>query len=337
MLTGRQMEMHSGDDFTQAFDYASGCTMERFQNPLWPVTEKLTAAKFRKALATVRAFGKDIVAKAKADREAEQLPEGRGRRDEGKLDQISGSLIRSLLDSVEDDKVVADAALNYLSAGMRLSRESRHQRLTCPGRDTTAQALTWTFYMLMRHPSATEQIRRETRRALGDQDALLSLEELDPTLFTPTAMPYTMAVFCEVLRLYPPVPFQMKQCGGIEMLPDGTYLPRLSIVVWCLWAMNRSRRTWGEDAESFRPERWLRGGKLLVKSPSEYPVFNGGARTCLGKKMAEAVAVQVIVTMTWLFDFVPAGGGDGGDGERVSKSSLTLPMEGGLPCRVRVR
>jgi cytochrome P450 len=178
----------------------------------------------------------------------------------------------------------------------------------------------------------TEKIRQEVQQALEQQDATLSLPDLDSTVFTPMSMPYTMAVFCEVLRLYPPVPIQMKQCSEEETLPDGTRLPKLSLVIWCLWAMNRSKRTWGVDAESFRPERWLRDGKLVNKSPSEYPVFNGGPRTCLGKKMAEAVAVQVIATMAWLFDFILVD-----DKERVSKPSLTLPMEGGLPCHVKTR
>ena len=184
----------------------------------------------------------------------------------------------------------------------------------------------------MKHRYVTGKIRQEVQRLLEDHDAPLSMAGFDPTLFTPASMPYTMAVFCEVLRLYPPVPFQMKQCSGAETLPDGTALPEGSIVVWCLWAMNRSKLTWGEDAEAFRPERWLQDGRLVTKSQSEYPVFNGGPRTCLGKKMAEAVAVQVIATMAWLFDFMPAD-----DVERVSKSSLTLPMEGGLPCFVKAR
>src|SRR6187551_1204801 len=115
MTDGRQMEMHSDDAFTQAFDYASGCTMERFQNPLWPLTERLGAAKFQKALSTVKEFGQTIVAKAVADRKAEMLRGGPS-SDDAQLDQISGSLIRSLLDSVGDEKIVADAALNYLSA-----------------------------------------------------------------------------------------------------------------------------------------------------------------------------------------------------------------------------
>lgn len=105
--------------------------------------------------------------------------------------------------------------------------------------------------------------------------------------------------------------------------------------------MNRSQETWGPDADHFRPERWLVApvtgpdGNVIGsnKSAAEFPVFNGGARLCLGKKMAELVAVQVIASVVWSLDFVPAYEGT----ERRSKSSLTLPMEGGLPVFVKVR
>lgn len=101
--------------------------------------------------------------------------------------------------------------------------------------------------------------------------------------------------------------------------------------------MNRSQQIWGEDADSFRPERWLLGGGggggILTKSAAEFPVFNGGARLCLGKTMATLIAVQTIAAVVWTFDFVPAYEGR----ERRSKSSLTLPMEGGLPVFVKVR
>jgi cytochrome P450 len=158
-------------------------------------------------------------------------------------------------------------------------------------------------------------------------------------------MPYTLAVFNEALRLYPPIPFEIRQAQYPITLPDGTFLPKDSVVVWCLFATNRSKVTWGEDAEVFRPDRWLTsepaggdGGvkerlRLVQKSASEFPVFNGGSRTCLGRKMAELIAMQVIASMTWTFDFVPAYEGL----ERSSKSSLTLPMEGGLPVLVKAR
>jgi cytochrome P450 len=183
----------------------------------------------------------------------------------------------------------------------------------------------------MKHRYISGKVRNEVQQILASASVESSEEPLDSTIFSPPAMPYTMAVFYESLRLYPPIPFEIKQVTAPTTLPDGTHLPATSVVLWCPWAMNRSRLTWGGDADSFRPERWLVDGKLINKSASEFSVFNGGPRTCLGKKMAELIAVQVIATMAWLFDFMPVVE------ERVSKSSLTLPMDGGLPCLVRIR
>lgn len=306
------MEMHADDEFTMAFDHASGVTAERFQNPLWFVTELFTGARFRKSLATVKSFGERIVRSAIEDRR-----KGKHAASESKLDEVSGTLIQSFLDTISNEEFVAEAALNYLSAG----------------RDTVAQALTWTMMLLMHSRSATGKVREEVQQLVqslkgsnGGDGTALSIN------FTPIALPYTMAVFYESLRLYPPIPFEIKQCEQATTLPDGTFLPAKSVLVYCPWAMNRSHISWGDDADEFRPERWLVDGKLMAKSASEFPVFNGGARTCLGKKMAELMAAQVIATMILTFDFMPAY-----STKRVSKSSLTLPMEGGLPCYVKTR
>lgn len=346
------MEMHSGDDFTAAFEHASGCTTERFQNPLWFVTELITGARFRKSLQTVQSVGQTIVEKALQNRPPAPVPvvDEKFRGVTAKMDRISGSLIYSLIDALgEDKKLVADAALNYLSAG----------------RDTVAQALTWTMYLLMQHESVKSQILEEALEiraglatdntktpASASQHEWLAQpddgEHDDSTntseIFTPTTVPYAMAVFYESLRLYPPIPFEIKQCTRPATLPDGTELPQGAIVFWSPWSMNRSRDIWGSDADTFRPERWLMqegddqsGSKRLVlktRSAAEFPVFNGGQRLCLGKRMAELMAAQIIPTLVEKFDFVPAF--DLRE-KRISGSSLTLPMQGGLPCTVVLR
>lgn len=313
------MEMHADDDFTVAFDYASGATTERFQNPLWFVKEHFTGSKFREALHTIRTFGYKIVDNAANSNTKKQGDHTPGLTPD-RLDEVSGSLIQSLLEVFGDNReIVSDSALNYLSAG----------------RDTVAQALTWCIYLLMQHEFIIDEIRNEVRTLLDNtQEPLLSSDNkgsINSSILTPSSLPYTMATFYETLRLYPPIPFEIKQCEKSTTLPDGTFLPEKSIVFWCTWAMNRSKINWGDDADSFRPERWLtEDGKLITKSAAEFPVFNGGPRLCLGKRMAEILAAQVIPTMVLMFDFTPAYGG-----ERVSKSSLTLPMKGGLPCLVK--
>ncbi|TVY86217.1 Cytochrome P450 [Lachnellula willkommii] len=316
------MEMHHSDTFTAAFDYASGATAERFQNPLWKITELFFGRKLRKSIAQVKAFGSEIVAKAVWAKQSKK-PVNNVNTKSGSantVEGISGSLIHSLLDTIDDHSVVADAALNYLTAG----------------RDTTAQALTWLFYCLMGHPDATKALRTEVdnvaKATLGIENTSLDLHRIDTALFQPSTLPYTMAAFYEALRLYPPVPFEFKQCMKATTLPDGTFLPKDTVLLWCTWAMNRSRLTWGKNANEFRPERWLDNGNLITKTAFEFPVFNGGPRICLGKKMAESVAVQVIATFVLNFDFEALD-----NNERFSKDSLTLPMEGGLPCHVKIR
>jgi cytochrome P450 len=306
------MNMHADDSFSRSFEYASGATGERVQNPLWQITELFLGRQFRESIAEVKKFGDSIVASAVKARELQKY-DGNEHRSSG-ISAVSGSLINSLLNSIPDHKLVADAALNYLSAG----------------RDTTAQALTWTFYLLMRNPKVVDRLRQEFESlSTTTADGISSLES---SALRPAALPYTMAVFYETLRLYPPVPVELKQCELATTLPDGTFLPKSAVVVWCIWAMNRSKLIWGEDADLFLPERWIEDRKLITRSAYEFPVFNGGPRTCLGKKMAECMAVMVIARLIWAFEFEALD-----DKERISRNSLTLPMEGGLPCLVRNR
>jgi cytochrome P450 len=334
------MKISATSPFSRAFDYASDRTGRRFQNPLYFISELVTGSKFRSSLAEVKRFGQAIVSNARARRrESEQA--------RPISDATFGSLVDSLMDAFDDDPTLtADAALNFLSAG----------------RDTTAQSLTWTFYSLMRHPPELATLREEIDSTFSSAFPNPSNQEtpsipplkLSVADLQPTNLPRTMSIFNESLRLHPPVPFEIKQCQVDLTLPDHTFLPKGSIIIWCIWSMNRSRETWGDDSDIFRPERWLTSPttdlntsseeraavKLITKSAFEFPVFNGGPRSCLGKKMAELMACWVLVQMWREFDFEEIFDevGEGGrTEERRSQNSLTLPMEGGLPCHVRLR
>jgi cytochrome P450 len=338
------MDISATSPFSCAFDYASDRTGRRFQNPLYFITELVTGSKFRSSLTEVKRFGQEIVSNARARRSERKQTKSTS-------EPTFGSLVDSLMDAFDDDpNLTADAALNFLSAG----------------RDTTAQSLTWTCYSLMRHPSALATLREEidsTFSSSASPDLSTQETPANPLLklsvadLQPTNLPHTMSIFNESLRLYPPVPFEIKQCQVNTTLPDHTFLPKGSIIIWCIWAMNRSRETWGHDSASFRPERWLTPtsdpctdeerttARPITKSAFEFPVFNGGPRSCLGKKMAELMACWVLVQMSRefefkeIFDAVGAMGGNEGAGkaERRSQNSLTLPMDGGLPCYVRLR
>ena len=101
--------------FSRSFDFASGATGERFQNPFWKLKEAFFGIQFRKAVFDVKSFGNGIVSAAIKKR---QTKNGLRNRDTIKEYPPKNNLIDSLLDHIDDHQTVADAAMNYLSAGV---------------------------------------------------------------------------------------------------------------------------------------------------------------------------------------------------------------------------
>lgn len=101
--------------FSKSFDFASGATGERFQNPFWKLKEFVFGTRFRRAVSEVKNFGDQIVAATVHKRETAAAAASLKR-----MDPLQNNLINSLLDHIQDRRVVADAAMNYLSAGMML-------------------------------------------------------------------------------------------------------------------------------------------------------------------------------------------------------------------------
>ncbi|KAL8866755.1 MAG: hypothetical protein Q9198_008770 [Flavoplaca austrocitrina] len=318
------MDIPAALPFSEAFDLASGAIGDRFQNPFWQIKEFVFGAPLRRAFFEVKHFGDNIVSSTVEKRARSNLTKDQSVKE---VDPLQDNLINSLLDHIPDHRIVADAAMNYLSAG----------------RDTTAQSLTWTLYLLLRHPCHVESLLAEVARNFPLASQSSSLHGITYDTVMPSSLPYTHAIFAETLRLYPPVPFELKECTAPTTFPDGTWLPEGSAVIWVPWSMGRSRRIWGDDSELFKPGRWLGPSGLIAlqKSAFEFPVFNAGPRSCLGKKLAEFLAVAVLARLMWRYDFSGViekeVGGFGEGEERKSQNSLTLPMEGGLPVRVKLR
>lgn len=235
------------------------------------------------------------------------------------------------------------------------------------GRDTTAQALSWTVYLLILHPHIKEKVVQELAGSEEPTTAAeaTSLADLTSSTSTTPYCAYTNAVISESLRLHPPVPLEIHENFSNEsiVLPDGTVVKPGEKVVWSPWTMSRSERIWGPDALEFKPERWLSpsywnsdlAGRPLPKdhasrkSAYELPVFHAGPRSCLGKQLAR---IELIFAMRELFrryDFEPAwtgsmgeeareyGGGKQAALGRVIGDGLTGPIKNGLPVFVRRR
>jgi cytochrome P450 len=316
------MDIPGSLPFSKAFDFASGAIGERFQNPFWKLKELFFGGRLRRAVSEVKNFGQMIVFNAVQQRQTRtKSAESQSTKDS---DTSRHNLIDSLLDHLDDHQIVADAAMNYLSAG----------------RDTTAQSLTWTLYLLLRNPESVATILAELTERFSTPTPTNALSF---STVQPGSLPYITATFNEALRLYPPVPVELKECTADTTFPDGTWLPKGAVVMWVPWAMGRSRQIWGQDADDFHPERWLGSAsdQPMTKSAFEFPVFNGGPRACLGKKMAELLAVYVISALIREYEFEEVLDEKHGShkmaNERKSQNSLTLPMAGGLPVIVKRR
>jgi len=169
--------------------------------------------------------------------------------------------------------------------------------LIIAGRDTTACLLSWTFYELTRNPDVQSRLHDEIMQKLPPGT------KLDMKSLSASEMPYLHGVIYEALRLWPPVPFDVKMAFEDDVLPGGWKVPALAQVAYCPYNMGRDAQRYPEP-QAFRPERWI---PFTAPSQHEFPVFQAGPRICLGMDMAlfEAKTATVELLRHCRFEIVP--------------------------------
>jgi cytochrome P450 len=160
------------------------------------------------------------------------------------------------------------------------------------GHETTANALTWTFYLLSQHPEAFAQLRSELASVLGGQTP--SAEDLP-------RLAYTRAVIEESMRLYPPAwmigrAARNDDVIGPFIIPGGTF------VLVSPYVTHRHPGLWG-NPEVFDPMRFVDGRSESLPKFSYLP-FGGGQRFCIGANFAmmESVLILAMVAQACQLD-----------------------------------
>lgn len=258
-----------------------------------------------------------------------------------KLHDVVSNIISSKQQSLADSKETEndhDLLSRFLSAGYGgdLARDMVISFIMA-GRDTTAAAMTWLFWLLSSvDTAARETIRSELASGTDSRSGPLGFEVVKKE------MRYLHACLCEGMRLYPPVPWDSKHAVNDDVLPDGTTVRKGDRVTYFPYGMGRMETIWGEDCSNFRPDRWferepsLSDGnnddtrKLKMVSPYEYPIFQAGPRVCLGKEMAFIQMKYVMASIISRFDFEPVS-----SEPPVFVPLLTAHMLGGLRVRVK--
>ncbi|XP_075970994.1 cytochrome P450 4d2-like [Anticarsia gemmatalis] len=142
--------------------------------------------------------------------------------------------------------------------------------------DTSAAGAAYTTLMLAKHPDVQEKVYQELREVFGDSDRPVTAEDLP-------RLKYLDAVLRETLRLYPPVPVIVRHVHKDVTLPSGVTLVEGCGLLINFWAIHRNPKYWGEDAEQFRPERFI---DTPLTHPAAFMPFSHGPRACIGYQYA---------------------------------------------------
>lgn len=196
----------------------------------------------------------------------------------------SGSKFHDLLDMLLDAR--------YEDSSLPMEEEQVIDEiliLLIAGHETTANALSWTLYLLANHPDELQKLRESTRN--------LSVAES-------VVHDRLNAVIKEAMRLYPPA-----WISDRVALHDDAYLnftfPKNTIIILFYYGLHRDERFW-DDAAAFKPDRFMKDIGIRDKPKAYYP-FGAGPRLCIGNNFAMAEMTLFLQAIVQMFDFLPTG------------------------------
>ena len=153
------------------------------------------------------------------------------------------------------------------------------------GQETTANALSWTWYLLSNNPAAETKLYAELDSVLHGRA---------PTLADLPRLSYTRMVLSEAMRLYPPA-WVLTRLTVEPFEASGYRVPAGSPVLASQWVNHHQARFFPEPSE-FRPERWTPEAEAKLPRFAYFP-FGGGPRVCIGESFAWMEGVLLIATL----------------------------------------
>ncbi|MGA9772676.1 MAG: cytochrome P450 [Blastocatellia bacterium] len=188
------------------------------------------------------------------------------------------------------------------------------------GHETTANALTWTWYLLSQNPHIEARMHEEIDSVLKGNL---------PTAEDVARLQYTEMVFSEAMRLYPPA-WLIGRRALEEYRIDKYSIPARSIILMSPYVMQHDERYYPEP-EKFDPERWKPGAREARPKFSYFP-FGGGPRVCIGEPFAWMEGVLLISTIArkWKMRLAP-------DQQIAMQPMITLRPKFGMRMQMELR
>jgi cytochrome P450 len=163
------------------------------------------------------------------------------------------------------------------------------------GHETTANAMTWTWYLLSQNPEVESKLHQEIDEVLGGRV---------PGFDDVARLKYTEMVLAESMRLYPPA-WALGRMALNDFEIGGYVVPKNSLVLMSQYVMHRDPRYFANPSR-FDPERWTTEAREARPQFSYFP-FGGGPRRCIGEGFAWMEGILLLATMAqdWQMRLVP--------------------------------
>jgi len=222
---------------------------------------------------------------------------------------------------VPDDLVTRLIHARDPETGAPLSDAVIHDNLVTfigAGHETTANALSWTLFLLSEFPDADARLAAEAARGPEVPDASAIATMYD-----------TRAILEEAMRLYPPAPFLSREAIGRDMLGDAV-VSRGTRILIVPWVLHRHRKLWSEP-DLFRPERFSPERRNAIPRFAYLP-FGAGARICVGQTFAMQEAMLALTMIARRFRSTMVQGAS-----VMPFARMTLRPANGLPMRIARR
>lgn len=163
------------------------------------------------------------------------------------------------------------------------------------GTETVAAAIEWAMSELVRNPEELKKTQEELANTVGLHRCV---EEGDFEKLT-----YLKCILKETLRLHPPLPF-LPRATSEDVNVAGYFIPAKSRVMINLWAMGRDKKCWNDDAEAFKPSRFLNVGAPDYKINNyEFIPFGTGRRSCPGMQLGLYAFEMGVAHLLHCFDW----------------------------------
>ncbi|MGH9617619.1 MAG: cytochrome P450 [Acidobacteriaceae bacterium] len=229
---------------------------------------------------------------------------GRIQKSRKKLDRLIYAMIAERRQSKVDHGDLLSMLLASQDAeggvGAMTDRQVRDECLTLllAGHETTANGLSFVFFLMAQHPDLQEKVFAEAEGALGN--APLASASGASEIYD--RLPYTQRVVAEALRIYPPV-WVTARTAAVSYSYRGLSIPAGSLLLVPQIAIHRDAR-WFPEPMCFNPDRFLPQASAMRPRHAYFP-FGAGSRMCIGENFAwmEAVLVLASVLRNWRVAF----------------------------------